>query len=124
MAPYAEVPFVLRSLADNDVDLAVASRTTFPDGAHSLISLFGWDGYFKHREIYPGSKTAHFAAFKQRLSCPYDHMLFFDNEDRNITDVSALGVTSILVDENEGVTMKIIGEGIRRFAAAQRAAGS
>jgi magnesium-dependent phosphatase 1 len=44
-------------------------------------------------------------------------MLFFDDEHRNIRDLEAHGVTSILVEQ--GVTMKVVEQGLKIFASRQ-----
>jgi hypothetical protein len=44
-------------------------------------------------------------------------MLFFDDEHRNIRDLEAKGVTSVLVDR--GVTMEVIERGLKMFASRQ-----
>jgi hypothetical protein len=44
-------------------------------------------------------------------------MLFFDDEQRNIRDLEAQGVTSVLVDG--GVTMKVLEKGLKMFASRQ-----
>jgi len=39
------------------------------------------------KEIYPGSKKTHFAKFTRDTAIPYNEMLFFDDESRNIHEV-------------------------------------
>ena len=41
-------------------------------------------------------------------------MIFFDDEERNIKDLTAAGVVSILVDDR-GVTRKAVREGLLKF---------
>jgi hypothetical protein len=45
-------------------------------------------------------------------------MLFFDDEHRNIRDLEAHGVTSVLVER--GVTMEVIEKGLKLFASKQK----
>lgn len=40
-------------------------------------------------------------------------MMFFDDEQRNISDVSKLGVMSFFV--REGVTRKVVEEALKKF---------
>jgi len=42
-------------------------------------------------------------------------MLFFDDERRNIRDLEAHGVISVLVDR--GVTMEVVEQGLKMFAS-------
>lgn len=67
--PYPEVSEVLRHLQEEGYVLAVASRTGEVEGANQLLSLYGWDKHFTYKEIYPGSKIAHF----ERFVTPHHH---------------------------------------------------
>ena len=42
-------------------------------------------------------------------------MLFFDDEERNIRDISTLGVTCVLIDEDEGLDYQILRAGLEAF---------
>ncbi len=44
-------------------------------------------------------------------------MLFFDDEMRNIREVSELGVTCIIVED--GLTLEVFDHGLRQFAAKE-----
>lgn len=57
---YEQVPEILKKLYDEGYELGVASRTSEIRGAFQLLDLFGWDKYFKYKEIYPGCKVTHF----------------------------------------------------------------
>lgn len=57
---YPDTPAILKKLHCDGYTLAVASRTGATDDANSLLKLFDWDKYFTYKEIYPGSKVAHF----------------------------------------------------------------
>lgn len=116
MEPFGDSSKILQKLHSEQIEIAAASRTSYPPGAYSLIDLLGWKKYFKYTEIYPGSKKAHFEELKKQSGFTYDQMLFFDNEDRNIIDVSKLGVISILVDTYSGCTLKDLAKGLKMFA--------
>lgn len=49
------------------------------------------------KEIYPSSKIVHFEKINNRFRIPYNQMVFYDDEYRNIEAVSRLGVQTILV---------------------------
>ncbi|GLG92530.1 Uncharacterized protein GBIM_00207 [Gryllus bimaculatus] len=102
---YPEVPDVLEKLQTEGYTLAIASRTGEIRGANELVELFGWQKYFQYKEIYPGCKVQHFTEFKKQSGISFEEMMFFDDEQRNINDLSAVGVTAILVPH--GVTMKL-----------------
>ncbi|XP_076622345.1 magnesium-dependent phosphatase 1 isoform X2 [Colletes latitarsis] len=111
---YKEVPDVLKWLSDENYELGVASRTSEIDGAKQLLKLFNWDKYFKYKEIYPGSKVTHLSKIQKASGVDYKDILFFDDEQRNIVDVSKLGVTSILV--KTGVTRAVVENALKIFS--------
>lgn len=118
MEPYPEVLEILEHWSKK-CEIAVASRTSYPQGAESLINLFGFDKFIKYREIYPGCKHTHFSKLKDRSTFEYSDMLFFDDESRNIRDMRQVGVESVLVDPDVGVTMKLIEETVaKKFKGA------
>ncbi|XP_074221830.1 magnesium-dependent phosphatase 1 isoform X2 [Camelus bactrianus] len=88
---YPEVPEVLERLQGLGVPVAAASRTGEVEGANQLLELFDLVRYFVHREIYPGSKITHFERLQRKTGVPLSQMIFFDDERRNIVDVSKLG---------------------------------
>ncbi|KAF7985491.1 hypothetical protein HWV62_5278 [Athelia sp. TMB] len=105
VALYKDVPQILHRLRAADVVLAAASRTSAPELAREALTLLlvppppGADtpptraiDFFAQKEIYPGSKLAHFRKIHQKTGIPYSEMLFFDDEARN-REVARLGVT-------------------------------
>lgn len=42
-------------------------------------------------------------------------MLFFDDEERNIRDISTLGVTCVLIDEDVGLDYNTLRSGLHAF---------
>uniref|UniRef100_V9LFF5 Magnesium-dependent phosphatase 1 n=1 Tax=Callorhinchus milii TaxID=7868 RepID=V9LFF5_CALMI len=118
---YPDVLNILRDLKRDGFQLAAVSRTGEKQGANQLLSLFEMEQYFSYKQIYPGSKVTHFQRIRDSSGIKYQHMIFFDDEQRNITDVSQLGVTCILVPN--GMTQKILEDGMRRFAQDQKSRG-
>ncbi|XP_007537631.1 magnesium-dependent phosphatase 1 [Erinaceus europaeus] len=114
---YPEVPEVLERLQIAKVPVAAASRTGEIEGANQLLKLFDLARHFVHREIYPGSKVTHFERLQQKTGVPFSQMIFFDDERRNISDVSQLGVTCIHVQN--GMTLQTLTEGLEAFAKTQ-----
>lgn len=120
MKPYPETLEVLEHWSKK-CEIAVASRTSYPQGAESLLKLFGMDKYINYKEIYPGCKLTHFAKLKQKSGLEYGEMLFFDDESRNIRDLKTVGVETVLVDSDHGVTKKLVEDMVnKRFHGAFR----
>ncbi|KAJ4839902.1 hypothetical protein Tsubulata_046877 [Turnera subulata] len=74
-----------------------------------------WHELVIENEIFSSwtHKTEHFQKIHLRTGVPFNSMLFFDDEDRNIQTVSKMGVTSILVDN--GVNLGALREGLTKF---------
>lgn len=117
--PFPEASEVLERLAGEGYVLAAASRTGEVRGANQLLRLFDWDRHFSHKEIYPGNKKTHFSRIRGASGVEYSEMLFFDDEPRNIRDLTQVGVVSILVPKT-GVNKKLLKDGLAQFAAARR----
>ncbi|KAJ8919822.1 hypothetical protein NQ315_006351 [Exocentrus adspersus] len=115
---YPEVPEVLEKLHCEGYALAVASRTPEIEAAKQLMSLFGWEKYFKYKQIFPGCKVAHFNKIKEQSGLDFSEMMFFDDENRNIRDVNELGVTAVLV--KNGVSKKVVDDAIQEFVSNKR----
>lgn len=110
---YKEVPAVLKSLSEEGYELGIASRTSEIQGAKQLLQLFNWEKYFKYKEIYPGSKVIHFAKIQKASGIDYKNMMFFDDEHRNIVDVSKVSVACIFVQN--GVTRALVKNALKDF---------
>ncbi|XP_074090904.1 magnesium-dependent phosphatase 1 [Macrotis lagotis] len=113
---YPEVPAVLERLRGLGMPVAAASRTGEIQGANQLLELFDLTKYFSHKEIYPGCKVTHFERLRQKSGIPYSEMIFFDDEKRNIVDVSKLGVTCIHV--RGGMSLHTLTQGLETFAGS------
>ncbi|KAM6453110.1 magnesium-dependent phosphatase 1 [Liasis olivaceus] len=111
---YPEVADVLQQLQSKGIPMAAASRTGEIRGATQLLDLLGLNSYFHYTEIYPGSKVTHFQRLSQQSGIPFHQMLFFDDENRNIRDVSELGVLCVLVPR--GMTLSLLNQGLEAFA--------
>ena len=119
MHAYPETLAVLQKYS-KQCHIAVASRTTFPKGADLALKLFGFDEYIDYREIYPGCKVAHFTSLCEKTGVNFEEMLFFDDEPRNIRDMTRAGVECVLVDEDIGVTLDLVDKATKRFSAISR----
>ncbi|KAF2089325.1 magnesium-dependent phosphatase-1 [Saccharata proteae CBS 121410] len=127
---FPDVGGILDAARDKGIKLAAASRTCDPKLAEKTLKyliiprstkdssapVFAWD-MFDYKEIFPASKTNHFANIHKESGIPYDEMLFFDDESRN-RNVETLGVVMQLV--RDGVTREEIDVGIRSWRKRTR----
>jgi magnesium-dependent phosphatase 1 len=110
---YEGVSAIFDDCDKHEIPMALASRTEQPEWACELLKLLEIDQRFAFAEIYPSSKIRHFKALAEQSGVMHDEMLFFDDEMRNIHEVSRLGVESIYVEA--GLTRAVFEEGLFRF---------
>jgi len=103
---YDDVIDILELLKEQKKIIVAASRTYRPDWAQDLLGLFDIDKYFDLKEIYPSSKIKHFNKIQSHFNIPYNEMVFFDDEHRNIEDVCQLGVEANYI--RHGISMNNI----------------
>ncbi|KAJ3683900.1 hypothetical protein LUZ60_014127 [Juncus effusus] len=116
---YRDAKGVIYALKDKGIEMAVASRSPTPDIAKTFLDKLGISSLFVQQEIFSSRthKTDHFQRIQRRTGIPYNSMLFFDDEDRNIDCVSKMGVASILVEN--GVNLDEFKRGLREFASSK-----
>jgi magnesium-dependent phosphatase 1 len=105
---YPDVIKILMQLRQKNKTVASASRTYEPLWAMDLLQIFGIDKYFDIHEIYSGSKIKHLNNIREKTNYPFDQIVFFDDEKRNIDDAKSLGIESILV--SNGITVEVVSE--------------
>ncbi|ERN14407.1 hypothetical protein AMTR_s00033p00237860 [Amborella trichopoda] len=112
---YPHAKGILYALKDKGIKVAIASRSPTSDIAKTFFKKLEIESMFVAKEIFSSwtHKTEHFQRIKQRTGIPYNSMLFFDDEDRNIESVSGMGVTSILVEN--GVNLDAFKLGLTEF---------
>eukprot|EP01147_Barroeca_monosierra_P005094 gene5094-8774_t len=91
----------------------IHQRSVYLNDLRDHIRHFPVPQVAHHFEIYPGSKVTHFQHIHKRTGIPYNEMLFFDNEYRNIRDVQRLGVKCVFTPE--GFRRKYWEEGLRKL---------
>jgi magnesium-dependent phosphatase 1 len=99
---YPEVRAILGSLHENQIAMGLASRTHAPETARTLLDLFRISRFFNFMQLYPGSKVRHFHSLQKESGIPYANMYFYDDEHRNIDEVSRLGVNARRVNTGLG----------------------
>ncbi|TPP66157.1 magnesium-dependent phosphatase 1 isoform X1 [Fasciola gigantica] len=111
---YPDSELILKCIHSNPgLKLACASRTGEINIAKQLLNLLGWDELFDYVVIFPGSKVMHFERLHKRTGIPYNQMVFFDDEHRNVSEVSRLGVHTHLV--NHGVSLDTFKFALQQF---------
>jgi len=102
IALYPDVKKLLSYLQNKDIEMALASRTSEPEWANDMLEKFGIEHHFPIKEIYPSSKTVHFGRLAEQTDIDFQDMFFFDDEYRNIDEISRMGVNCFHV--KEGIT--------------------
>lgn len=95
---YPDAVKILQTLRESGKIIAAASRTNEPAFANDLLQIFDLEKHFDVKEIYPGSKLEHLKKIQAQVDCPFDQIVFFDDELRNIEEVRTLGAKCVLVD--------------------------
>ncbi|KAF7843023.1 magnesium-dependent phosphatase 1 [Senna tora] len=118
---YPQAKGILYALKDKGIDVAIASRSPTADTARTFLDKLSIKSMFVAQEIFSSwtHKTDHFQRIHSRTGVPFNSMLFFDDENRNIQAVSKMGVTSILV--GKGVNLGALREGLTRFSQNRKA---
>ncbi|KAE8890770.1 hypothetical protein PF005_g7392 [Phytophthora fragariae] len=108
--------------------VAIASRTGEIEAAKECMGLLKvriggqemrtLQSIASYVEIYPTCKLAHFNEFVQQSGVAYEDMLFFDDEYRNVQDVSKLGVTCQYCED--GLTWTSWLQGMEAYQKAKR----
>ena len=111
---YPDVMDILEQLEGQGIRLSLASRTSAPKWARKLLDMFGILERFEHAQIYPGEKTRHFHKIRKASDVRYENMIFFDDEARNIHDVSALGVLSM--HTRKGVNHGLLDRALKTYS--------
>lgn len=125
---YPAVSSIIHACKTRSIPLALASRTCAPDLARDLLKALHiiptfTDNpaanktrtvraleYFDYVQIFPATKTQHFARIHQASGVAYEDMLFFDDEARNRNVETELGVTFTLV--RDGMTREEVDRGV------------
>eukprot|EP00558_Chaetoceros_sp_UNC1202_P014265 CAMPEP_0197257414 /NCGR_PEP_ID=MMETSP1429-20130617/78630_1 /TAXON_ID=49237 /ORGANISM="Chaetoceros sp., Strain UNC1202" /LENGTH=108 /DNA_ID=CAMNT_0042721245 /DNA_START=51 /DNA_END=377 /DNA_ORIENTATION=+ len=106
-----------------DIQAAAASRTDEPEMAQQCMDwLKISDGKtltscFDQVEIDIGDKKRHFQRLQEKTNIPFESMVFFDNEIRNINSVKELGVKCIYTPD--GMTREAWHEALALFNLEQ-----
>lgn len=113
---YPHARGILYALKEKGIDLAIASRSPTADIAKTFVDKLSIKSMFVAQEIFSSwtHKTDHFQRIHTRTGVPFNSMLFFDDENRNIQAVSNMGVTSILV--GNGVTVGALRQGLTKYS--------
>ena len=89
---YPDIRSLLDTIDKMQIPMSLASRTSRPKWARQLMEMFDIQDRFIHAQIYPGNKIKHFRKIQKLSGISFKDMIFFDDEERNIDDVSTLGV--------------------------------
>ncbi|CAI9111448.1 OLC1v1011670C1 [Oldenlandia corymbosa var. corymbosa] len=120
---YPHARGIIDALKDRGIEMAIASRSPAREIATTFLEKLGIRSIFVAEEIFSSwtHKTQHFQKIHKKTGIPFESMLFFDDEDRNIEAVSKMGVTSVLV--YDGVTLEALRQGLSDFSQVSSSNG-
>ncbi|KAK7368845.1 hypothetical protein VNO80_10876 [Phaseolus coccineus] len=112
---------ILHALKHQNIHAAIASKSPTPDIATTYLNKLGIRSMFVAEEIFYSwtHKTDHFQKIHSKTGIPYNSMLFFDDDNNNIQEISKIGVTSILV--SNGVNLEAFRNGLAKFSQSGNA---
>ncbi|KAJ1387018.1 Magnesium-dependent phosphatase-1, eukaryotic/archaeal-type [Sesbania bispinosa] len=113
---YPHAKGIMYALKHKGIDVAIASKSPTPDIATTFLDKLSIKSVFVAQEIFYSwtPKTDHFQRIHLGTGVPFNSMLFFDDDNKNIQAVSKMGVTSILV--RDGVNLGAFKEGLTKFS--------
>lgn len=102
---------ILQDLRDAGYEMVVASRSKTPQWAKEAMDKLEITEFFSRIYIYPGTKLKHFREIRESCGTAYEEMIFFDDEERNITEISGLGVETVFITSgiNKDVVNSVLG---------------
>eukprot|EP00727_Mastigamoeba_balamuthi_P013180 m51a1_g8485 hypothetical protein (176) ;mRNA; r:534752-535358 len=112
---YRDVLGILEEIKERGIPLCAASRTEAPSDARKLLAVLGIERYFAAVFIDSGPKTWHLAQAAKHCGLPFERMILFDDENRNIGDVTRAGAGAVQVNDRCGLTRKVFLDGLRRW---------
>lgn len=113
---FSDVKEIMSELDSVEIKIAAASSTTDPSASIALQKTLGVYDLFHFRELYPRRKFEHFKRISRDSGTEYKDMLFFDDEHGNIRDISSLGVTCYYIEDDQGITLPRLKEGLQQFS--------
>ena len=137
MELYPDVIEILEDLQEAGIPVAAASRTESPEDARKLLRVLDIDRlsifsipvlpdilnsprYFKAILMNTGSKVWHMQEAAKRCGVGnVRRVVLFDDETRNIIDVSKIGCCAVEVPSRNGLTLSVFRSGISQFLNKQ-----
>jgi hypothetical protein len=112
---YPETRNILEFCAENQSILSICSRSPDINIVEQILKAFGIWEWFLFPQVYYKRKTFHFRNLTEITNFQMKDFLFFDDENANITMCNRLGVTSILVSKESGLTWERFVHGLETY---------
>lgn len=118
---YRDVGAILEYLRENKVLIFSASRTSAPQVALKMLKMLRINdepaiNFFVGSEWGYFSKTKHLSKLSEEYDVPFEEMILYDDEMRNIDVERELGVTfAHIPNEDIGLTWNIFNKGIEKW---------
>ena len=113
---YKDVKEIFDKLNKRGYILCSISRTWEPEYAKQLIKLFDLEKYLKYIIFDTGSKINGIKTIVRKENLKgMNYCALFDDESRNIEDARRNDVFAIHIDENYGITKKIVNDNLKKL---------
>jgi magnesium-dependent phosphatase-1 len=130
--PYPDVPYILGALYDAGIQVAYASRNPSSRDVANLLSAIPLmskkprlslldclrgraDLFHAYSSGGVNNKLLHFTNIRYASQFDFNNMVFFDDNNGNITHAESIGITSILLNKATGLTWDAFDNCIRRW---------
>lgn len=131
--PYPEVPNILGALYDAGIQVTFASRNPSVRQVYQLLNTIPMKskqpcltlldsmrnnyGFLQAYDSGENNKLVHFNKIKEVTKIDFNNMVFFDDNRNNIEHAETLGVISVLLSKQTGLTWDAIDNALGRWRA-------
>lgn len=114
---YSDVREICEWCIDNNVVLTICSGTPSRELVEEILTSFNMLEWFFMPQVFKGRKSYHFRNLFEYSGSKAESFLFFDDSASNIEVCNSIGVTSVLVDGQVGLTWDSFLKGLKTYSS-------